>query len=604
MDKLDAIICGGKVAQVEYSLDPFDWAAQNIDYSKAQEYETELKLPYDPQFMPFLREPAASVIDRKVEECWVLKCSRAGVSENVILVPLRFIVAHRPKPVLYVSGSQKSTEDFFETRIKRGFKLCDKTHELLQRARATEHRILFEHMDLNVAWPSSTMAFKQSGYSVIFLDEVSTYKNSTIIDVIRKRTANWRWSTIVGISSPATEIERRSSEDPIFIEYESGTQKKWMMQDKNGEWFSYDLSGIKWAKDAKRTDGTWSMARVAETAHYETTSGAIITESDRMRYVRQSQAHWEANNADAFKGRESYYINAPMTPFKTGDFAHIAVKFLEAKQRGNSALRAFFYEYMPEPVADSAIMQTTEGQIYEIARSNIYERGRYPMDDAVLVLTIDTQDRYFVWSVWAMDKERHALVDHGYETDIQRFKEIKRKPYFSATRKESFIFCALIDSGGHRTHEVYRFCASNRWALAIKGDTGQNTSRYKPITIGNADGLPLRLVHPAYFKDEFMAACNGQGIVAVHFHQEIDDDYVRQVTGEIIAEEEKADKYGNRKTYWKKIRKNDFFDVAQYSFAARLLLTNQIAALSIEKTEQVDEQAKKEKAKAKRVRYG
>lgn len=570
----------------DYNLHPFDWAAENLDYSLCTAYESQLKTRFNPLYMPYMREPAGAIINPRVKECWILKCSRAGATENSILLALRFIVACQQMPSIYVGGDQKFTEFFFDTRIKRGFQLSQVTAEKYAAARSTEHAINFESMDLTIAWPSSRMAFKGSGYAFIGLDEVSTYKDASIIDVIRKRTANWRHATIFGISSPATEIDRPSTEDPIFIEYNSGTQKKWMMRDENGELFSYEMSGIKWDQSAKLADGSWDYNRVYETAHYETPSGAIITESERMKHVRQEGAFWLATNNNAVAGRESYYINAPMTPFESGEFGHIAVKFLLAKASGNKRkMRAFFYEYMPEPINDDQEKAVSEQQIIDLQKANIYARGKNPLSKSVNIITIDTQDRYFVWSVWALSDTQHALIDHGYETDLNKF---------NAMRETFRLQYGCIDTGGHRTDEVYRYCARNRWMFPVKGDNYTTTSFKKPISQSDVYGLKLMRIHPSYFKDIMHECLNRRGIVQLMFHNQIptDQDYLKQITGEALRQTE--DKRGNIRFEWVKIAThNDFFDCMAYSFAMRFVLHNKLQSLGASASFDIDDDIEK-----------
>ena len=60
----------------------WEWARDSVDFSREPRYDTEYKAPYDPEYMPFFKEPAECVNDRDVKECWVLKCSRAGASEK------------------------------------------------------------------------------------------------------------------------------------------------------------------------------------------------------------------------------------------------------------------------------------------------------------------------------------------------------------------------------------------------------------------------------------------------------------------------------------------------------------------------------------------
>jgi phage terminase large subunit GpA-like protein len=119
-------------------LNVWQWAEASIDYSRVRNYDTEWRGPYSADYMPYWREPMEAITDPDVREVWILKCSRAGGSENVLLTPLRYVVACAPQPILYVSGQEGSTGKFLETRIKPGFALAEGTREAYERARVRE----------------------------------------------------------------------------------------------------------------------------------------------------------------------------------------------------------------------------------------------------------------------------------------------------------------------------------------------------------------------------------------------------------------------------------------------------------------------------------
>ncbi len=446
-------------------LNVWQWAAANIDYSRVLAYETELKAPYDPEYMPYWKEPAEGITDRDIAEIWLLKCGRAGASENLILNGIRFCVAVAPQPILYMSGQQQSVERFFEKRIKAGFDLAAETAAKFRRARIREHEIYFDDMDLIAGWPAGKMAFKQSGYPKIFADEISTFPGYST-DMLRKRTANYSFATIVGVSSPDPAQKRSSSDDPIFIEFESGDQRYWFMLDpKTGKLFRFEMGGpetkfgLKWDKKAKRPDGTWDLNKVKASAHYVTPDGTIIKNNKRMAIVKTGK--WVPTNKAALKGVRSYHLNSFYTPFRDGDFGYIACAFLKAKRGGLMPLRVFIYEFLAERWTET--IETTEDDML-YSRCEEYKKGSkyseyeriadvYISKPKAVVVTCDVQKAH-LWAVareW-IDGGDSGLVDWSYLPMFEDLEEFANK--HGATRVG--IDCAYQQ----RAMEVYEYCFS------------------------------------------------------------------------------------------------------------------------------------------------
>jgi phage terminase large subunit GpA-like protein len=330
-------------------LNVWQWARDNVDFGIVPNYDTPLHQQYDPDYLPFWKEPAECITDPSVKEIIALKSARAGGTENILLNPIRYSVAVRPQPTLYVTGDQLSAESMMEERIKRGLKASSVTRKKLNDASATQHRIMFPDMDLFITWPKAKQAFKQRGYGLVLCDELSVWPEYSA-DMARKRTASYPFAHIVMISSPDPQAKRGSDDDPIFVEYRRGDCRKWECPDGRGGWFVFEMGsdnphGLKWDQSAKREDGSWDLDKVRRSAHYATPSGAVITEADRMAVVRGGR--WTPTNHGAPEFVRSYHVTAFMTPFDS--FGGIAVAFLKATAAGPMALRTFVYEYLAEP---------------------------------------------------------------------------------------------------------------------------------------------------------------------------------------------------------------------------------------------------------------
>lgn len=445
----------------------WQWAAENVDFSRAPNYDTPIKGPYDPEWMPVWKEPSEAITDPAVREIIVLKSSRAGGSENLLLNGIRYAIAEKPQPTLYVTGDQASAERMMMNRIKRSMPCATETRRQYKQARVTEHEIQFPKMDFRVTWPKSKQAFKQDGWSLILCDELSTWPEWSM-DMARRRTAAYPFSHIVAISSPDPNQRRSSSDDPIFVEYARGDRREWMMPDpaKPGELFRFEMGGpevdygLKWDHEAaKREDGSVNLDVVRATAHYVTPGGARIDEDDRMEMVGRGQ--WVATNPDAPESVRSYRINAMYIPLSDCGFGEIAAAFLKAKAQGPVALRTFIYEYLAEEWREKTVI-VYDDEIYQ--RCADYQRGESYLEDAgktassvhkganpIPFLTIDVQKNHVWWLLTEFFEGGHAAIkDYGAAASWSEIKDL-------IFRHE--VFRVLVDNSYEgRSAEVYEEC--------------------------------------------------------------------------------------------------------------------------------------------------
>ena len=546
----------------------WQWAADNVDFSREPRYDTEYKAPYDPDYMPFFKEPAECVTDRDVKECWVLKCSRAGASENLLLNPIRYSVAVKPQPTLYVTASVESAERMMEERIKLGLNLATDTRAKLKAARQREHEIIFDDMPLFTTWPTSKTGFKQSGYSLILADEVSLFKGFST-DMMRRRTGNYTFSTIMGISSPDPSVKRPSDQDPIFIEHDLGDRRKWVMDDPGGKGgFSWGMGtggrdgwGLKWDSSAKDPEsGDWDYRKVHETAHFITPSGARLTEPDRRGMT--SGGRWVPTNPNAPVGVRSYHVNAFMIPFASCSFGDIAVAFLKAKRGGSVALRTFIYEYLAEPFA-LEIERTQDDQLYE--RQAGYEKGKslpevmeaYKGDTGGIIIGADVQKHhiFYVARYWSASGDS-GLVEWGNVVGFQELADVADR--LGAVR--------VITDAGYRKLEVYEAAMQFQFIPVIGREGARLNAPFKKQVIDPYEGtrnagagrnMGMYVIDVDMLKDLLFDMMQGRSACKWMLYQSVEAQYVRQV----IAEEKRDGKYAIRRGF----KHNHLGDCENYS---------------------------------------
>ncbi len=415
------------IARPREKEQPWEWLANNVDYGRVPNYDTENKAPYDPVYFPGWKELLEMSMRRDIREMWGLKCSRAGGTENLLLGRLRYTVARAPCSTLFMTGSQSASEGMMNRRVKRGFALASETNLKFRRSRALEHEIFFEDMDFRVGWVADKMIYKQDGYELILGDEVSLW-NSLAADLLRKRTAGYSFSTLLAVSSMDPKAKRPTREDPIWIEYHHGNQLNWYMPDpKTRRLFKFEKGdggemtpGLKWDQGAKLESGEWDLDRVRATAYYQTPDGSRITEKRRMKVARSGK--WRAENKAAPGGIVSFKYTSPMVPLKSGNFGELAVNFLKAKRKKNPVLmRTYLYEEWCEEhtdnmirVSDSVVHDRIEpshlkGQLYFTDNPKV--KGFYDGKGKATFLGVDVQQStLYALAVEFVEGGDHAVV--------------------------------------------------------------------------------------------------------------------------------------------------------------------------------------------------
>lgn len=522
-------------------LNVWQWAEENVDFSLVPNYDTPLHERYDPDYLPFWKEPAECITDPSIKEIIALKSARAGGTENILLNPIRYSVAVRPQPTLYVTGDQLSAESMMEERIKRGLKSCKVTRSKLNKASSTQHRIMFSDMDLFITWPKAKQAFKQRGYGLVLCDELSVWPVYSA-DMARKRIASYPFAHIVMISSPDPQQKRSSDDDPIFVEYRRGDQRRWNCPDPGGGWFVFEMGhdnphGLKWDQSAKRLDGTWDLDRVRETAHYVTPSGAVITEQDRMKIVRFGR--WVATNHTAADYVRSYHVTAFMTPFDS--FGGIAVAFLKAEAAGPTALRTFVYEYLAEPWYGEKVEITTN-QIEDrrgsyragVRASTLPAYSYLAARRSAVLMSIDVQKSKLYCPVreW-FDGGDSALVEWQ---ELTAWKDV------AALKAKHNVARVFIDLGySERRNEVLEQCLFGE----IRGAVplfGRDTLK-EPYRVDNRDPfegtakqgrtkIPIITFNPDQIKHLLSRLTAGEDPHQWLLPSDIDRDYIMQATSE------------------------------------------------------------------------
>ena len=429
---------------------PWQWAADNIDYSRALNYDTPYRGKFDPGLMPFWCEPLEVAHDSGTRELVVLKCSRAGYSENLLLTDLRYTMDCAPEPTLYVTGLMDLATGFLDRRVKRGMNLCPSLRKKYKDARSVGTDIQLADMDFRATWSTSNTATKQDGWARIHADEVSLWGEFTV-DMVRRRCAAYPFHHIIFGGSIDPTRKGDPEEDPTLKLYMESDRRLWMLTEPfTHDLFYWSLSGIQW--DARATGGItpdeikldnhgrcvtdeWDMEAVSATSYYKTPNGKTVHEQDRMDMVRAGQ--WKATR-DNFL-RAGFKITVPMIPFADCTFGEIAKRFLSAKYRMNltakkdqryrNTLRTYFAEMWAEAHRDEEMLARDETLVDREAEydlSSVYVPSGF---NHIIALTADVQKFHYWWlsRVWSYNdktgERQTSLLDFGNVASINDLED-------------------------------------------------------------------------------------------------------------------------------------------------------------------------------------
>ena len=517
----------------------WEWASKNVDYAKAANYDTPFKGKFDPELLPFWKEPLEAMQDPFTREVVALKCSRAGFSENLVLTDLRFTIARNPQPTMYVSGSMDITLGFLDRRVKRGMKLSKETAKAYRLSKEVKTDIQFPGMDFRATWASSDTAMKSDGWARVYCDEADLHKEFGV-DMIRRRVAAYPFHHILFGGSIDPTRRGDPGDSPVWKLYQESTKGIWEMPDGDG-WFTFEFDGLKWDHAAK-TGNEWDLEQAARSAYYETPTGRRIDEAERMDLVRRGRWRHTAPNGI----RKGYKVTALMCPFADCTFGEVVKRFLSAKGRAFESnaghviqpLRVYFAEYWSEPHWSRTEMTSEEALI---DRVRDYQYGQLPGDalpeykdvPSSILATLDVQKDHF----WLCIRQWFSTNggDSGLVT-YQRCEDWKSVFEMANRYKAEKIY---VDAAyATRAQEVYEVASKTAGIVPVIGND-RLSATYKREVIDPMEGRPTQgqtakivryTINPDLFRTLVTASVNGETVQKWFVPRGTPAEYSKQVT--------------------------------------------------------------------------
>ena len=414
------------------------------------------------------------------ERVVIMTAAQVGKSE-ILLNTLGYFLHYDPCPILMVQPTLEMGQDFSKTKIAPMIRDTPALSGLIsQKARTSDNNILHKHFNnsavLSIAGANSPAGLASRSIRVLLCDEVDRYPASAgaegdPVSLAMARTATFWNRHIVMVSTPTMKGASR-----IADEFELSDKAEWQVPcPKCGQYQPYSWDNLVWR------ERTVPVMRCAF-------CGAEFPE----HVWKKGQGRWMPQCQSSIAG---FHLNAFASAWVT--WPEIVGKYNEAVFTGPERIKSWTNTSLGEPY------ENIDGVIEaETLHSNCEDyEAQVPVDVLVLTCGVDTQDDRLELEVvgWGLGNQSWGIeykIFYGDTAAPEVWNNLDAylaRTFIREGGDELAISCTCIDSAGHNTDMVYKFCKPRRrrriFAIVGRGQWGTPSVR-KP-SFNNRYHAPL-----------------------------------------------------------------------------------------------------------------
>lgn len=530
--------------------------------------------PWDTARTPYLREPMDMLSAmHPCQRIVFMKGAQVGGTEcgnNWI----GYVIHHAPAPMLMVQPTVEVAKRVSKQRIAPMIEATPALRERVaeSRSRDSGNTTFVKEFDgglLIMTGANSGAGLRSMPIRYLFMDEVDEYPGDVDhqgdpVLLAEKRTTTFARRKVLLVSTPT--LKGLSRIERAFL---ASDQRRYFVPCPD----CGHMDWIRW-ENIRWTERDASSAQLA-------CLGCGVLIDEHHKHAMLARGEWRATAAGDGQ-TAGYHLSGLYSPLGWKSWAECVAEFLSAKD-DPSELKGWVNTVLGETWEERGDSVEPEGIL---ARAERFA-AEVPNGVGVLVAAVDVQaDRLECKVKGYGSAEESWLIAltqfHGDPSRSQVWFELNqflRTEFTHASGQKLRIECTTVDSGGHHTDEVYRFCRAHaaRRVFAIRG--------------GNLSGKPLvdrPTVHNAY-RTKLFTLCVDTGKETVfsrlrisapgpgymHMPEWIDAEYVAQLTAEKALRKYVKGRGSVRQ--WVKIReRNEALDLEVYCLAALYVLGPQV----------------------------
>ena len=477
---------------------------------------------------PYQREIMDAISDMRVQKVVVMSAAQLGKTDGFILNPIGYYMHYDPSPIMVLQPTIQMAETFSKDRLSPMLRdtpiLREKVNEKSRTSGNTILQKIFPGGHVTMVGANSASSLASRPIRILLADEIDRYpatagNEGDPLLLAGKRLATFWNKKEICVSTPTIKGLSR-----IELEYEHSTQEVWNVPcPECGEFQPMEWAQVVFDKD-----------NLEEISFACIKCGCILSEIEWKEQYKNGKfiAKYPSRKVRGF------HLNSLSSLFV--DWKEIVQKFLtanEEKKKGNIELLKVW--------TNTEMGQTWEEQGEQLEEDDLYKRREkynceVPEEVIVLTAGVDTQDDRFEIEVvgWGEEKESWGIKYQVIYGDLKQehvWNELDAFLDQTFTRVDGAklkIICTCMDSGGHFTKEVYRFCKKRtaRRVFAIKGKGGAEVPYFNRPTLAGTVKTPLFTIGVDTGKALLFQrlAIQDEGPNYCHFPKEIDRGYTKE----------------------------------------------------------------------------
>lgn len=424
---------------------------------------------------PYLRGIMDAANDTNVQTIVVMSSAQVGKTE-LLLNMIGYYIDYDPSPIMMVQPTEHMAEAYSKDRLAPMFRDSPSLRSKVKDVKSKDSGNTILHKkfpggQLTMGGANSPAGLASRPIRIVLLDEVDRYPVSAgsegdPVELVSKRTTTFTNRKRVLVSTPTIKGASR-----IEVEYLDSTMEQWCLPCPScGEYQPLDFDRLN-LDDAKM--------RCIECGF-----GFLETE---WKANQQAAGKWVARKEHS--SSRGFHLNELASPWKR--WPVIIEEYRKAKESGDETLKVWTntskgesWEIQGEQVEEEALLERCEEYAAEVP-------------DAVHILTasVDVQKDRLECEVvgWGLAAESWGVEYRKFYGDpAQPLVWIELDQYLDRQFRKFdgslySIAATCIDSGGHHTSEVYKFCKprESRRVYAIKGQGGEGIPLVKSATRTN-----------------------------------------------------------------------------------------------------------------------
>jgi len=556
---------------MEYKLDPKEIELLYLpERVHAEQVAKKIRIPsrsnildrIDLELTPYLKDPISLIGKNQVE--WIIIIAPTQSGKTVFLqVAVADAIDQDPGTMMYILPDENSVKRQFKEKILDMIRLTECLHNHVTGPRSLGlNKVELDNMSIYPSWSGSLASLSSTPVKRVILDEVRLMKlqigeESNAIKLAEDRLTTFKSMGLAQgymVSTPSIEGDLLHQQLDVY-----GTKVfHWVHQCPG----CGSVTRLNFFKNVKKNEDGLVSCQCLQ-------CGYKFKDSDKKMEMN-NHAFYQTKDGEVFDINEPpkrivFWFDSLSSPFRS--FESIFTYFLETKDKIQD-----YKNFIQAWLAKFWVQDESKTTLHDLEKNVVTDRiGLIPEWTRLVTAGVDTQDNGFYVSVSAFGADNlHRVIDAYFldcnmnvanSEDIEHIfkKNIEDRVFSDIKKRQWKIGLWSIDTGGHRTKQIYAACARLERVILVKG--AHNTQR---TTIQYSSDINLYMVRTGEYLEETedkSTSYNGSFEVAKGFSPDFFQQFInsRKVR-------HKNKKTGEETIVWVKKGQNDYRMAVVHAF--------------------------------------